>query len=165
MRQRYRIAMAVVVVLSLGLLATSLVMATNSTTPRKYLSPSKVNLPIDITDDLEKLKTMIPKTYEEVEAQIYPPRGRFLMWTHDGTHIMWGRYGKNYFIGTDDLGKRCWGIYGRGIFAGIYDGDFFWGRYNNGLWKAKYLFGLEESHGRYVLFPVVSTTVVDSVRP
>jgi hypothetical protein len=66
---------------------------------------------------------------------------------------MWGSYGNGRFVGTDNLGKRCWGIYGKGIFAGFYAGEFFWGKYDGGKWKAEYLFGLENSSGAYVLFP------------
>jgi hypothetical protein len=73
-------------------------------------------------------------------------------------HIMWGVYGNGRFVGTDNLGKRCWGIYGKGIFAGFYDGEFFWGKYDNGAWKAEYLFGLEHSRGDYVLFPPPAAT-------
>jgi hypothetical protein len=80
------------------------------------------------------------------------------MWTDDGVHIMWGVFGNGRFVGTDNLGKRCWGIYGRGIFAGFYDGEFFWGKYENGAWKAQYLFGLENSYGKYVTFPTPVTT-------
>jgi len=66
---------------------------------------------------------------------------------------MWGSYGSGRFVGTDNLGKRCWGIYGKGIFAGFYDGDFFYGKYEKGNWKAQCLFGLENSRGDYKLFP------------
>lgn len=67
-------------------------------------------------------------------------RARFLMWTYDGVHIMWGFCGNGRFTGTDNLGNHCWGIYGKGVFAGFYEGEFFWGRYSNGTWKAQGLF-------------------------
>ena len=102
---------------------------------------------------------MIPQTYEETEALMSPLCNRFLMWTHNGKHIMWGYYGKRHFVGIDNQGKRCWGIYGRGVFAGFYDGEFFYGRYNNGYWKARYLFDLDQSHGQYILFPRPTITV------
>jgi hypothetical protein len=70
-------------------------------------------------------------------------------------------YGNGRFVGTDNLGKRCWGIYGRGVFAGFYDGEFFWGKYGNGAWKAQYLFGLENSYGKYVTFPVPAVSSAD----
>jgi hypothetical protein len=113
-------------------------------------------------NNMEKLRERIPKTFEEADASILPVRNRYLMYTRDGAHIMWGYYGNNIFTGTDNNGKRCWGIYGNGVFAGFYDGEFFWGSYNNGQWKAEYLFGLRYSRGSYVLFPVPT---VSSVAP
>jgi len=112
----------------------------------------KANIPLK---DAEKLKEVIPKTFEETDTLIAPIRNRFLMWTHDGRHIMWGFYGNGYFSGTDNLGKRAWGIYGRGIFAGFYDGEFFYGTYRNGNWKAMYLFNEKMTFGRYITFPAV----------
>jgi len=103
--------------------------------------------------DAEKLKAIIPKTFVDADALIAPIRNRFLLWTHDGTHIMWGSYGGGYFSGTDNLGKQAWGIYGKGIFAGFYDGNFFYGMYRNGNWKAIYLFDGKITQGRYVTFP------------
>lgn len=108
----------------------------------------------EIDVDVEELKEMVPSTYEETDAQISSTRTRFLLYTHDGTHIMWGFVGNGYFVGTDNLGKHCWGIYGNGVFAGFYDGEFFWGRYRNGNWKAMYLFGEYYTHGQYILFPI-----------
>lgn len=108
--------------------------------------------------DVAELEKSVPRTYEETDAQLVPTRTRFLMYTHDGKHIMWGWVGNGYFVGTDNLGKRCWGIYGNGVFAGFYDGDFFWGRYRNGNWKAEGLFGEKYTHGKYVLFPTPTLT-------
>jgi hypothetical protein len=104
--------------------------------------------------DVAKLEEIVPKTYEETDAQLISRRARFLLYTHDGKHIMWGYVGNGYFVGQDNLGKRCWGIYGNGVFAGFYDGDFFWGRYRNGNWKAEGLFGENYTHGKYILFPI-----------
>ena len=112
----------------------------------------------EIVENEEQLKKLAPETFEEAESSIYPIRRRFIMWTSDGAHVMWGVYGNGRFAGTDNLGKRCWGIYGRGIFAGFYDGEFFIGRYYDGLWKAKYLFGIDQSRGEYVLFPAPELT-------
>jgi hypothetical protein len=78
---------------------------------------------------------------------------------------MWGICGNDRFVGTDNLGKRCWGIYGKGVFAGFYGGDFFWGEYSNGSWKAEYLFGLDNSRGNYVLFPSPAITSNDAASP
>jgi hypothetical protein len=103
--------------------------------------------------DVAELQKNVPRTYEETDAQLYPTRTRFIMYTQDGKHIMWGFVGNGYFLGTDNLGKRCWGIYGNGVFAGFYDGEFFWGRYRNENWKAEGLFGEKYTYGKYVLFP------------
>ena len=108
---------------------------------------------LEQAENVEQLKELAPEIFEEAEESIYPIRRRFLLWTYDGVHIMWGVYGNGRFVGTDNLGKRCWGIYGKGVFAGFYNGEFFWGKYDNGVWKAEYLFGLEYSRGEYVLFP------------
>lgn len=142
MLNKKKITIAAITVVLLALLAVNVAMAATPTAAAEQ--PPK---------NIEQLKPLIPKTPEETEAAIYPPRTRFLMWTHDGTHIMWGICGNGRFVGTDNLGKRCWGIYGNGIFAGFYDGEFFWGRYSNGAWRAQYLFGLRYSYGRYLLFP------------
>ena len=112
------------------------------------------------TNNMERLREKIPKTFEDAEASILPVRNRYLMYTRDGAHIMWGHYGNGIFVGTDNNGKRCWGIYGNGIFAGFYDGEFFWGEYSNGQWKAEGLFGLRYSRGSYVLFPAPTTSAV-----
>jgi hypothetical protein len=107
--------------------------------------------------ELDDLKAMVPETYEETDAQI-SLRVRFLLYTHDGKHIMWGYVGNGYFVGQDNMGKRCWGIYGNGIFAGFYDGEFFWGKYRCGNWKAIGLFDENYSHGKYMLFPTTTAT-------
>ena len=63
---------------------------------------------------LKELKQKIPETYEltEKELEVAPIIKRFLLWTSDGNHILWGRLGNGYFTGKDDLGKDVWGIYG-----------------------------------------------------
>ncbi|MCW4030951.1 MAG: hypothetical protein NWE80_01155 [Candidatus Bathyarchaeota archaeon] len=162
MHKKTRISIAAVAALMLVILAINLAMGAtsvaNTVVPvANTIAPidqddSVVILP-EIAEDKEQLKELAPATPEEAERSIYPIRRRFLMWTHDGTHIMWGSYGNGRFVGTDNLGKRCWGIYGKGVMAGFYDGEFFWGKYDNGSWKAEYLFGLECSQGKYLLFP------------
>jgi hypothetical protein len=125
---------------------------------RKQLKAKRlpgVNGTIEI--DIEKLKEKVPESYELTVEKIEEANvrwGKYLMWTGDGEHIMWGKYRARYFIGTDNLGKKAWGIYGNGFFAGFYnDGEFFYGKYRRGHWRAKNLFGEEFSSGRYVLFP------------
>jgi hypothetical protein len=107
--------------------------------------------------DLESLRNAVPETYEKTDARISAQRVRFLLYTHEGKHIMWGFVGNGHFVGTDNLGKRCWGIYGNGVFAGFYGGEFLWGKYRGGNWKAEGLFGLNCSHGKYILFPAPTT--------
>jgi hypothetical protein len=104
-------------------------------------------------NNIEQIKYMIPATYEDTDAKIAPIRNRYIMWTTDGAHIMWGFYARGFFTGTDDLGKYAWGIYGKNVFAGFYDGEFFWGKYYGNNWKATGLFGQEISQGKYVTFP------------
>jgi hypothetical protein len=69
---------------------------------------------------------------------------------------MWGYVGNGYFVGQDNNGKSCWGICGSGVFAGFYDGEFFWGKYRCGNWKAIGLFGENYSFGKYILFPTTA---------
>jgi hypothetical protein len=117
---------------------------------------NKIELPSQLPAEVERLKKLLPKTLAEAEAEIIPLRNRFLMWTNDLEHIMWGNYRNHVFIGKDNHGKRAWGLYGNGYFVGIYDGtEFFWGKYNNGYWKAHNLFGEEETWGKYVLSPTL----------
>ena len=115
------------------------------------------------TDDVEKLRTEIPKTLQETEAYIPSIRTRYLMYTNDGAHIMWGVFGNGRFVGTDNQGKSCWGIYGHGIFAGFYDGQFFWGKYSGNTWKAEYLFGLNTAAGKYIIFPSPVATATTNI--
>jgi len=166
--------MAAVAALMLAILMVNLVMAATSTVNtsvsaadsiEKANQDTSVVVSPEQAEDTDQLKELTPATLEEAERSIYPVRNRFLMWTSDGMHIMWGIYGNSRFVGTDNLGKRCWGIYGKGVFAGFYDGEFFWGRYSNGLWKAQYLFGLDNSRGSYVLFPSPAITNEDVASP
>jgi len=116
----------------------------------------------DVQDvDTESMRDAVPSTYEETDAQLSTQRVRFLLYTHDGKHVMWGFVGNGYFVGTDNNGKRCWGIYGNNVFAGFYDGEFFWGKYRSGNWKAEGLFGLNYAHGKYILFPAPATTATE----
>ncbi len=157
MQRKHKISIAALAVLVLCILTTNLALGTVPSLDSK----EKTNvLAVDIGDEVERLKELIPATIEETKAEICPIRNRFLMWTRNGAHIMWGFYGNGKFVGTDNMRKRCWGIYGKGIFAGFYDGEFFWGRYHNGTWKAQYLFGLRYSDGRYVLFPGMTSVEI-----
>jgi len=114
--------------------------------------------------DVNAQRESVPRTYEEADSLICN-RVRFLLYTHDGKHIMWGFVGDGYFVGQDNLGKRCWGIYGEGVFAGFYDGEFFWGKYRCGNWKATGLFGENYAHGKYILFPTTNITPAITDRP
>jgi len=105
----------------------------------------------------EELKSLVPATLEDADAKIAPVRNRFIMWTQDGVHVMWGYYGNGFFTGTDNNGAKVWGIYGKNIFAGFYsyngNSEFFYGKYNNGHWSAFGLFGEKFTRGKYVTFP------------
>lgn len=170
MKKTYSLSLAAISTLLLAILATNLVMASItdlSNTPRNTqkveLTELPIEIPPEIADDVTKLVELAPETYEEAEASILPIRSRFILWTGNGVHVMWGSYGNGRFVGTDNHGKRCWGIYGKGVFAGFYDGDFFYGKYENGNWKAQYLFGLETARGGYKLFPGPTLTADDIV--
>ncbi len=123
-------------------MASNLVMASISdlgtigATNVQKLNTVAIEISPEIVDDVTSLVDLAPETYEEAKANILPIRSRFILWTGNGAHVMWGSYGNGRFVGTDNLGKRCRGIYGKGIFAGFYDGNFFYGKYENGNWKA-----------------------------
>ncbi|MEJ2240927.1 MAG: hypothetical protein P8Y18_02125 [Candidatus Bathyarchaeota archaeon] len=126
--------------------------------------------PNDIKEPLENepanIQEKVPQTYEEAEALVSIQRVRFLLYTNDGKHIMWGFVGNNYFVGQDNMDKRCWGIYGKGIFAGFYDQQFFWGKYRGGNWKAEGLFETNFTYGKYILFPTINTdSTLTAVNP
>lgn len=170
MKKNYSISLAAISVLLLAIMASNLVMASiTDLSSAGPLNAQKINtvaveIPPEVVDDVAALVELAPETYEEAEASILPVRSRFILWTGNGVHVMWGSYGNGRFVGTDNMGKRCWGIYGKGIFAGFYDGDFFYGKYENGQWKAQYLFGLENARGGYKLFPAPTLTA-DSIVP
>jgi uncharacterized protein YcfL len=115
-----------------------------------------------IPNELERLHKELPNTLDEARQRIQV-RYRFLLYTHDGLHIMWGQCGNGIFIGTDNLGKRVWGIYGNQVSAGLYDGQFFWGKYRNGYWAAIDLFNTPRTHGQYHLFPINPPTLTCEV--
>lgn len=170
MNRKIKLSAAVVATLLISVLAVNMAMAsTNVATIANVKTVSSVQFEngLAITpeqaNDPNKLRELVPATLEEADKNIYPIRTRFLMWTNDGVHIMWGFYGRGHLVGTDNMGKRCWGIYGNGIFAGFYDGEFFWGRYSNGAWKAQYLFGLRYSSGRFVTFPRLALATAEAV--
>lgn len=117
------------------------------------------NVAEQIPPEVEELRKKVPATFEEANSIIPVRRNRYLMWTHDLAHVMWGVYGGGHFVGTDNLGKHAWGIYGNGYFAGFYDGHFFWGKYSNTEWKAQGLFGMRSCYGGYKLAPMPAITV------
>lgn len=122
------------------------------------LNPKTSRTSAVLTEEkIDELREQIPQTYKLAqESMSDAPQliyTRFLMWTDDGRHIMWGTRANGYFVGHDNLGKTAWGIYNTKIFAGFYDGEFFYGRYSRGRWVAYGLFGLEKSGGIFVLFP------------
>jgi len=175
MHKRLKISIGILAALMLAVFAVNLVMAATSIgktpaasapsviTNTKVIADDGIAISPEQAADPEQLKKLVPTTLAEAEASILPVRRRFLMWTYDGVHILWGTFGNGRFVGMDNLGKQCWGIYGRGVFAGFYDGQFFWGRYINGAWKAQYLFALAYSNGRYMTFPLAIPTVASKI--
>ena len=105
------------------------------------------------------VKQNMPDSFAQADEYIGlgPERNRYLMWTNDGVHIMWGFYGNGYFIGYDDQGKQAYGVYGNRSFTGYYDGELFNGKTRGFNWKAEGLFHESETSGKLVLFPVKPT--------
>lgn len=170
MKKTYSISIAVISAFLLVIMASNLVMASITDLSSagalnaQQINTVSVEISPEVVDDVAALVDLAPEPYEEAEASILPVRSRFILWTGNGVHVMWGSYGNGHFVGTDNMGKRCWGIYGKGVFAGFYDGDFFYGKYENGQWKAQYLFGLENARGHFKLFPAPTLTA-DGVTP
>jgi len=138
----------------------------NSMTPMRSISISRASpattvsaepLSKAVPDEVERLRRMMPEDLKKAESQVRPLTNRYLMWTHNLKHIMWGYYRNGFFVGTDNHGKRSFGIYGNGFFAGFYGEEFFWGRYRSGYWRAENLFGKEKTCGRYVTAPAPVT--------
>ena len=127
------------------------------------VSGNQLEVSTDIPMAVKDLLPQIPEDFETVEAEVRPFRNRFLMWTIDLKHVMWGHYGNGFFIGTDNHGNRAWGVYRRGLFAGFYEGKLFYGKYRQGCWKARGLFGEPTSFGRYVLSPTPVATVAETL--
>jgi len=170
MKRAIKASMIAISTLIIAMLAANLAFAATSVAIKTDPASTSLTAQITATNGLyitpeqaqnpEQLKKLIPATAEAADRNIYPIRTRFLLYTYDGVHVMWGVYGRGYFVGTDNLGKRCWGVYGRGVFAGFYCGEFFWGKYYNGAWKAQGLFGLAYSSGKYVTFPHITVSNV-----
>ena len=159
MKKVYKISIAVVAILLVGVFAIDSVVAAKpeytlnvSEKNRELVNVRELNSYQRLTDDLDNVKELVPETYEKAEAKIITVKYRFLIWTDDGLHIMWGRFGNGFFVGTDNAGEHAWGIYGNTNFAGFYGEQFFRGKYRKGYWKAVDLFEESQTHGEYVLF-------------
>jgi len=124
-----------------------------------YAFDANAQLTVKAVMNKDTATKLIPQTYAEADKAMILPRNKFLLYTLDGNNIMWGEFSKGYFKGQDTSGKYTWGIYGKDVFAGFYDGDFFWGRYRSGSWTAYGLFNLNFARGRYVVFPNIMPTV------
>ncbi len=119
------------------------------------LSETLAGVDMENSDEVyNAVKSYLPASYEEIESSLQNTlTRRFILWTHDGVHVMWGKYGKHVFVGEDNEGVKVWGIYHKGFFAGFYGDEFFHGRYNNHRWKAVGLFGENVSYGGFLTFP------------
>jgi hypothetical protein len=139
----------------------------------------------------EDLHPLVPQTYEEAKANIIAYNGKYILWTIDGSHIMWGEFGYQtskcgnsecdptksyclmkcsgegygYFIGQDDLGNEAWGVFNKRNFAGIYNGEPFSGNWNEKKWTASGLFGLDKASGSYVTFKPTPVPVAPPYKP
>ena len=113
-----------------------------------------VSLTVKDIQNRAQLLERLPSTIDEVDANILPTRqSRFILYTKDGQDVMWGAFSDGYFRGQDNHGKYTWGIYGQNVFAGLYEGKFFWGKYRNGNWKAYGLFDKKQVSGKFIVFP------------
>ena len=92
MKKVYKISIAVVAILLVGVFAIESVVAAE---PGYALNIAEQNSALidarELNSDetltvLDKAKELVPKTYEDAEAQLSTVRYRFLLWTHDGLH-------------------------------------------------------------------------------
>ena len=145
------------------LLAAMLIMTLPIVSAFKAENNAKLSVR-DVKNMKENVLNQIPDTYDLTNEKITIPN-RFILYTHDGKNIMWGTYGNSYFRGQDNNGKFTWGIYGENVFAGFYQGEFFWGKYRNNKWKANGIFGLKRSRGNFVTFPPLKPVAVNAAQP
>ena len=147
-----------IMMVSFVMLSAIGVMAFDRTTNEEFKEVLKNLKETESLQDSEKveasIKEYLPDTKEAADkkVQLAEKVNRFILWTSDGENVMWGTYGNNYFTGEDNNGKETWGIYQKGFFAGFYDGEFFYGRYNGFKWKTHGLFE-EEAQGGLAVFP------------
>jgi hypothetical protein len=159
MKKVFQFSIAAMALLLVGLFAIQSVAAASSTVALNEDLLTARSQPIAIDDEITALKEAVPETFEEADDVASTTRHRFLLYTHDGVHVMWGVYGNGHFAGRDNHDVRTWGIYGKGVFAGFYGSEFFYGRYRDGQWNAVDLFGEANTHGSYVLFPGLTADV------
>jgi hypothetical protein len=90
----------------------------------------------------DRFSDLVPTSYDRVAKDIAESdrAHRFILWTHDGKHLMWGTYANGYFIAEDNEGNDIWGIYNDGTFAGFGGNGFFVGKYRSHIWGAWNLF-------------------------
>lgn len=162
-----------VILASFVILSMASVAAIESTTgiDVNSLAEAIVNVNFENSDEVyNAVKSYLPVSYEQTESSLQNVlTRRFILWTHDGVHVMWGKYGRYVFVGEDNEGVKVWGIYHRGFFAGFYGDKFFYGRYHNNRWKAVGLFGEDFSYGGFLTFPRSNsfdvTPVAASIKP
>lgn len=169
---KYVIPMALMAVLLVGGIAT--VEATNNMNNKEAFESKMVRVEekLEMSEEeitslmesipaYEEAKRMVGEAAEDTtvsktlwgEEEAVPIVRRFILWTHDGVHVMWGTLGNGYFIGEDNEDVEVWGIYHGGTFAGFYGDEFFHGAYRGNKWVALNLFGENLSYGKFELFP------------
>ena len=149
---------------------------------------------VDFEDLDEDIKEILEEEFEgyesnmtedEDQSMIMPPyylKKNFIMYTDDGTHVMWGEihpdvysnvvaegedifteYSYSYFTSKDSDGRKAFGVIKGNEFFGFYDYDYSYDSYRNkkvffhgsiygNEWKAQGLFGLKSGHGKIKMF-------------
>jgi hypothetical protein len=170
MKKLHTLAVTGIMMVVISLFAVQAVMATNDTgmplqqyyvSSEQHEAASIDAMPMRLVDcdlttlplDLDKLLELVPPTSEDAESKIPSRCGRFILWTRDGVHVAWGRFGNGFFVGVDNLGIPIWGIYCQNMFAGFYGDQLFRGRYCNNRWIAVNLFNQQMISGEFRLFP------------
>ncbi len=160
-----KVNLLAIMLVGIFLFSTMLVVAFEDTTTKEKSIAKLEIADVDIVDE-ESIQELVPSE-KEVTTMIDRLRvpKRFILWTHDGKNVMWGKYGNGYFTGKDNNGKKAWGIYYDGSFAGYYDDHFFYGRYNDHRWKARGIFGMRSSYGGFKTFPFPRLTATAKTLP
>jgi hypothetical protein len=124
MKKVFQFSIAAMALLLVGLFAIQSVAAASTPVAVNEDMLTARPQPIAVDEEIAALKMTVPETFEKADDAVSMTRHRFILYTHDGVHVMWGFYGNGHFTGRDNHDVRTWGIFGKGVFAGFYGEEF-----------------------------------------